>query len=132
MFARAWQHLPRYEWRGVPFRAWLLRIAYTQVLGRARRRSSHELVLVELPAASSEGADAQALRDLDAGELLAALARLGDAHQAVLELRFLRECSVAETAGALELTEEAVRSLTYRALRALRAAMVAAVPAEER
>jgi DNA-directed RNA polymerase specialized sigma24 family protein len=57
---------------------------------------------------------------LDHEALAERLVLLKPAHRRVLELRFLGEHSVAETAALLQTTEEGVRSLTYRALAALR------------
>ncbi|MGQ0432706.1 MAG: RNA polymerase sigma factor [Microthrixaceae bacterium] len=121
-FCRAYEHLPQYEWRGVPFRAWLLRIAYHLVVARSRSRT-----VAELPVAEPLPPEVPSHEDLVVGSsenesLRVSLATLSLAHQTVLDLRFLREFSVAETATALDTSEEAVRALTYRALKALRAA----------
>jgi RNA polymerase sigma-70 factor (ECF subfamily) len=129
VFARAYRSLPRYQPRGVPLRAWLLRIAHNLVVGRARRRATSEVPLADpdaagRPAVAASG-EAEALRQLDADLLASALEQLADSHHAVLELRFLRELSVAETATILDQSQEAVRSLTYRALQALRAQYLA-------
>jgi len=38
-FRRAFENLPRFQWRGVPFSAWLFRIAASKVADLRRRRS---------------------------------------------------------------------------------------------
>jgi RNA polymerase sigma-70 factor (ECF subfamily) len=124
-FCRAYERMSSYEWRGVPFRAWLLRIAANAVIGSARKKSSSEVVTAELPPIVVGGADQEALRHVEATELLAALHELAPGPRTVLELRFLEDLSVAETAEVLDTTEEAVRALTYRALRSLRATFAA-------
>jgi RNA polymerase sigma-70 factor (ECF subfamily) len=127
-FCRAFEQMPRYEWRGVPFRAWLLRIAFNLVVGRARRKSSTEVITADLPPVASAAAEDAAVRRVEAQELLAALARLPEPQRHVLELRFLEDLSVGETAAVIGSSEEAVRASTYRALRTLRAEMRAGAP----
>jgi RNA polymerase sigma-70 factor, ECF subfamily len=122
-FTRAFKGIRRFEPRGVPFRAWLFRIANNLIIGQARRaRDVAPLDLVgpgQLPTSRLDPADA-AVRSVEDTGLAAALARLPASHATVLDLRYLRELSVAETAQAMEITPEAVRALTYRALRSLR------------
>jgi RNA polymerase sigma-70 factor (ECF subfamily) len=36
VFTRAWKALPNYKWTGVPFKAWLFRIAYNLIVDRSR------------------------------------------------------------------------------------------------
>lgn len=125
VFCRAFEHIGTYEWRGVPYRAWLLRIAYHLVVGQARRRSSGEVPVRDPEPPAVQGPEDDVVTGLQAETLLASLARLSAAHRTVLELRFLRDLSVAEAATVLDSTEEAVRALTYRALNALRTSHVA-------
>jgi RNA polymerase sigma-70 factor (ECF subfamily) len=40
VFHQALANLPRFEWRGVPFAAWLFRIAANAIVDRAKRDSS--------------------------------------------------------------------------------------------
>jgi DNA-directed RNA polymerase specialized sigma24 family protein len=48
-----------------------------------------------------------------------ALERLKDEHREVVELRFIHDLSVAETAAIMERSVGATKALQYRALRAL-------------
>jgi RNA polymerase sigma factor (sigma-70 family) len=125
-FARAFERIDGFEWRGVPIRAWFLRIAYHQVIGQSRRRSSSE-VLTDDPTPPEVLSHEDGLVDrlTDHQEVLDAMATLSSAQRTVVELRYFRELSVPETAVVLELSEEAVRALTYRSLRSLRAALSA-------
>lgn len=74
-----------------------------------RRAQSGAQMTYELP----ESATAIALR--------AALGRLPERQRGVLVLRFLADFDVGETAQVLEISPEAVRSMTHRAITALRA-----------
>lgn len=76
-----------------------------------RRRSSGERPVDPVPETPSRGPDAD-LRHA----LLAALGRLTPTDRAVLVLRFLLDQDVATVSGALDLTDQAVRSRTSRAL----------------
>ena len=129
-FAKAYAAIGRFEPREVPFRAWLFRIAHNLVIGRARRRSSSEVGLQPEHAHAlvdpAPDVERQVSGALDAERLRECLALLPESQATVLDLRYLRELSVAETAAALELSEEAVRALSYRSLKALRALFVPA------
>lgn len=119
-FCRAFQHIGRYEWRGAPYRAWLLRIARNLLIAHWRSKSSGVHLLADLEPVADAHVDADPTERMAAAEVVAMLAELPDRHREVIELRFLEERSVAETAVVLEISEEAVRALTMRAMRALR------------
>ena len=119
-FCRAFQHIGRYEWRVAPYRAWLLRIARNLLIAHWRSKSSGVHLLADLEPVADAHVDADPTERMAAAEVVAMLAELPDRHREVIELRFLEERSVAETAVVLEISEEAVRALTMRAMRALR------------
>lgn len=121
-FARALGAFDRYEDRGIPHRAWLLRIAHNLVIGRARCNGN---VNVSLEDTYEHAVSVEEDFDLPVqlAELRRALDHLPDGHRTVLDLRYLRELTVPETAAVLGISEEAVRALTYRALKRLRANM---------
>lgn len=113
-FRSALQNLPRYEWRGVPFAAWLYRIAANEIADRAKL-ASRELPIEHEPAAA----------ELDQVEHRASLFRhvraLPAAQREVIVKRFAEERSIAETAQLMGRSEGAVKQLQFRALEALRA-----------
>jgi RNA polymerase sigma-70 factor (ECF subfamily) len=119
VFLKAWQAIPRYEQRNVPFKSWLYRMAHNQMVDHFRTRR----VTVDL-----DGIDraepAEAENAVIAGELRAhlerALQRLSGDHREVLVLRFLMEKSAAEIGEIMGRKEVTVRGLQLRALRALR------------
>lgn len=122
VFLKAWQAIPRYESRGVPFKAWLYRMAHNQMVDYFRtRRFTTDLEGVDPPE------EAEAERLLLAGELNAALeralARLSEDHRQVLVLRFLMEKSGREISEIMGRKEVTVRGLQMRALQALRRAI---------
>lgn len=125
-FVAAWRFLPRFTWQRETIRPWLLTIARRQVLARCRRRSSTEVVRADprSPAAAVDGFDDAVVEHLVRAEVLrTGLAALSPDHARVLQLRFLAELSVAETATLLHVDVAVVRSRCHRALRSLRHAL---------
>ena len=118
VFEQALASLPKFEWRGVPFAAWLIRIAANALADHWRRTAR-------------EGGDAVAEMpeqgETDAIEQRAILfqlvERLPEAQRRVIELRFGEERSIREIATALQRTEGAVKQLQLRALENLRKGM---------
>jgi RNA polymerase sigma-70 factor (ECF subfamily) len=123
-FARALRNLGRFEWRGVPFAAWLLQIA-SHAAADQRRRRRREAPLDE----AGDGAAALRATDLadveERADLFALVDRLPDDQRQVIVARFGQERSSKEVAQALGRSEGAVKQLQYRALKTLRAWMEA-------
>ena len=119
-FCRAYQHIGRYEWRGAPYRAWLMRIARNLLIAHWRSKASGEHLSEDLEPIAAAHLDLDPTDQMAAAAVVELLGQLPSRHREVIELRFLEEHSVAETAVVLDLTEEAVRALTLRAMKALR------------
>jgi RNA polymerase sigma-70 factor, ECF subfamily len=119
VFERALANIARFEWRGVPFCAWLYRIAANAIADRAGRAGK------ELPnsAADDPPADSQGI-DLEQIERRAQLFRLVDKLPAeqrrVIEMRFEEEKSIVEIAKELRRTPGAVKQLQFRGIQNLR------------
>jgi RNA polymerase sigma-70 factor (ECF subfamily) len=127
VFCRALANLRRFEWRGAPFGAWLVRIA-ANALGDWAKSSSRRYESPE-PDDTPEAAvlDQGSTPGLEDTENQARLFRLVDELPAdqrrVVLLRFGEEKSVREVARELGRTEGAVRQLQFRALERLRVKM---------
>lgn len=127
-FAKAIEDIPRFEWRGVPYSAWLYRVAANLVARQARRPAfvgldAHQPV----DGLSPELIVEQRARGAEVRAAVAALP--ADQREAVL-LRFggdLRNREIAEIMGR---SEGAVKLLTFRAITALRKELGAPLPAE--
>jgi RNA polymerase sigma-70 factor (ECF subfamily) len=129
-FARAIDELPRFEWRGVPYSAWLYRVA-SNLVAHERRRPQW----VELPLQTSSD-DVDPLEEVqrrgEAQVVRAAVAELPpDQRQAVL-LRFGGELRNAEIAEIMGRSEGAVKLLVFRGLTTLRRRFGAPSPAQRR
>jgi RNA polymerase sigma-70 factor, ECF subfamily len=118
VFHQAFANLARFEWRGLPFAAWLLRIASNAIAdnwkSKAREQgnpSSDELLSHDI--------------DMEDVEQRSKLYRLvttlpGDQRR-VIEMRFAQEKSIREIAKALGRTGGAIKQLQFRGLESLRA-----------
>ncbi len=122
-FHRALEGLPQYEWRGVPFGAWLFRIA-ANLASDQRRHAQRELPLdaVSLqPSAAALDDATEALLHREALQGLWLLVdRLPAQQQRVLILRFGQGLSNQEVSRVVNRSETATKQLVYRAVKALR------------
>jgi RNA polymerase sigma-70 factor, ECF subfamily len=132
VFHKALANVRRFEWRGVPFAAWLLRIAANAIADRAQR-AGKELAMDDPPELS---ADASASVDLEEVERRARLFRLvgelPEDQRRVIAMRFAEERSIREIAEGLGRTEGAVKQLQFRALQNLRAKIESGKPKRTR
>ncbi len=112
--------LPRYVARGIPFTAWLFRIAHARLVDHHRRaayRQTEELSEALVDHASDpegEVVDRAGTRRLEE-----AITALTDEQRMVIQLRFLDRFSLEETAQAMGKTAGAIKALQHRALREL-------------
>ena len=124
VFVKLYEKLDRYVERGLPFTAWLYRIAHNQLVDFVRTLPRHQGKSLDVVV---DVAETQATSEyssvLDRETLAPALARLTDEQRQAVELRFLQGMSVAETAATMGRSEEAVKKLQARALVNLRRAL---------
>ncbi len=123
VFHKALANLPRYEWRGVPFAAWLLRIAANAVVDQAKR-AAREFPSPDDPEEISgdPGFQASELRTIEyRAKLLRSVEQLPEAQRRVVHERFVEQKSIREIARKLGKSEGAVKQLQLRALQRLRA-----------
>jgi RNA polymerase sigma-70 factor (ECF subfamily) len=121
VFLRALEGLKSFEYRGVPFSAWLYRIARDRVVDyyRACSRRKSTVALDESIQATTGSPERAVLNGFDLRELQDALEGLSEEQRLVVVLRFLDGKSLSEVARQLGKTEGAIKSLQHRALAAL-------------
>jgi RNA polymerase sigma-70 factor (ECF subfamily) len=121
VFHHALANLKRFEWRGIPFTAWLFRIAANLISDRWQRSAREVDDPESIDSAQTSAAD---IEDI---ERRATLFRLVDTlpseQRRVVVLRFVEEKSIKEVAQEIRKTEGAVKQLQFRALTSLRARM---------
>ena len=124
--------LPKYQWRKVPFAAWLMRIARNEVVSFARRNGRRQLdseLPEELIDRGSNTDPAETTERLMALEdLRGAVALLPEAQREVIILRFASGLSVADTAKALGKQENNVKVLQHKGMQRLQVLMTPKYP----
>jgi RNA polymerase sigma-70 factor (ECF subfamily) len=123
-FVNALHHLPRYQFRGLPFSAWLYKIATNEINKYYRKKKGKKIFsieetrvkeLVEQTGAGTEDWDEDLIQ-----RLLTYLKDLPTDMLQVLELRFFEDKDFREIAFILDITESGAKMRTYRALDLLR------------
>jgi RNA polymerase sigma-70 factor (ECF subfamily) len=115
VFQRALAKLDRYEWRGLPFRAWLYRIAANAIADRAHRAARE----AELPSDLTD--DAAGLEEIEEGaRLFRMVGDLPADQRRVVVMRFAEQRPIREIAAVLDRSEGAIKQLQFRALQHLR------------
>ena len=125
VFLRAMRAFPQFADRGVPYTAYLLRIAANLARDRWRAGPARVVPVGDIPEwpAPGPGPDGLAVESDRRAALLRALDRLGPDQRAVLKLRILDGRTASEVAAMTNRSAAAVRQLQVRALAALRAAL---------
>ena len=123
VFIRALKHIGRYQDRGLPFSAWLYRIAHNVVVNWHRDSRSNKMVpLEDMAGLLSRGDEPQRQveRTEEQERLLAAIQKLPTERQQLLVMKFVEHCSNQEIGEVLGRSEGAIKSLYHRTLLALR------------
>lgn len=123
VFFRAMSHIQHYEDKGVPFQAWLYRIAHNLVANFHRDQGRRKIIPLDdyvAQSLKSEAPDRQAEANEEQEQLLAAIRRLPAERQELLLLKFIEQKSNAEIGDMMSRTEGAIKSLYHRTLLALR------------
>ncbi|MEO8588530.1 MAG: RNA polymerase sigma factor [Flavobacteriales bacterium] len=119
-FLKALLALPRYQDRGLPFRAWLYRIALNEVRMYWRKRKE---VVIDMSHAEVRGLTEEiglAMEDDALRRLSVALGRLEEGKARLIELRYMDGMSFAELGQVLGVGEDAAKMRTHRVLAQLR------------
>lgn len=118
VFHLALKSLPRFEWRGVPFAAWLFRIASNEIADRAKRLARRRSLF--------QGSDAgvETAASIDEAERRGRLFKLVEGlprdQSRVIVMRFAEDKSIREIAATLGRSEGSIKQLQFRGLQNLR------------
>ncbi len=120
----ALQSISSFRWKGIPFAAWLFRIAHNQVVDYLRKKQRRAAVpLDESLVSSDSNPQLMAEHSLDIEQLLLVTRRLTEAQREVISLRFAGELSIIEIAKIMGKSQGAVKALQHSAIVALRRAL---------
>jgi RNA polymerase sigma-70 factor (ECF subfamily) len=120
VFHQALKNLGRFQWRGVPFAAWLLRIAANALADRWQRAAKGVEVRAEDRQIENEAGTADMAEVERRAMLFQLVDRLPSDQRLVVVRRFVDQKSIREIAGELGRSEGAVKQLQFRALETLR------------
>jgi RNA polymerase sigma-70 factor (ECF subfamily) len=125
VFHEALRSLGRFQWRGVPFSSWLLRIAANTLADRWQRAARNGVTTIESMDGDGDGdgagADCRVEAEAEQRAILYQLVdRLPPDQRLVILRRFLDQKSVREISEELGRSEGAVKQLQFRALESLR------------
>lgn len=123
VFHRAFRHIETYHQRGVPFSAWLYRIAHNLVANWYRDRSRKKEVALDdqLPSSYQFDFPESAIEKTQESEkLIKALRKLPPERQQLVILKFVEGLSNAEIGLIMRKSEGAIKSLYHRTLESLR------------
>jgi RNA polymerase sigma-70 factor (ECF subfamily) len=123
VFHRALKHIPDYEDRGLPFSAWLYRIAHNLVVNWHRDRNRRQIIPLEglvLRTLRRDGPDRVAERLDSAEQLLSVIRDMPEDRQLLLILKYVDRLPNAEIGEIMGRSEGAIKSLYHRTLVALR------------
>ena len=133
VFLKAYQSIRSYKWKGVPFSAWLFRIAHNQIVDFYRKKSKRPTVrLEESTVVSSDNPLRTVESRFDIERLRTATLQLTSAQQGVISLRFAGGLAIAEVARTMGKSEGAVKALQHSAVAALRKVLLVGEESEER
>jgi RNA polymerase sigma-70 factor, ECF subfamily len=115
VFHKALAHLPNFDWRGVPFSAWLIRIASNLVHDHWKRTARET---VEEPPEQDSGIGPEQIENC--ARLFRMVGNLPADQRRVIEMRFVEGKSIREIAQDLRRSEGAIKQLQFRGLENLR------------
>jgi RNA polymerase sigma-70 factor (ECF subfamily) len=115
------ESIQKYTFRGLPFGAWVFRIARNRLIDLHRRRKRRgEVDLSETLSSALANPQVLTERALERGQLQIALKHLTDEQRQVIVLKFIEGFDNRSAGKIMGRSEGAIKSLQHRALGALR------------
>jgi RNA polymerase sigma-70 factor (ECF subfamily) len=127
VFLKAMEKIHSYQFNGVPFSAWLYRIAHNHLIDYLRALPKKQgLSLEECVSVDDPSAEKALDGTLTSHEISGALKGLTDEQRQVIVYRFMQDRSIADTARLMAKNEDAIKQLQVRALRNMRRSLAVA------
>jgi RNA polymerase sigma-70 factor (ECF subfamily) len=120
VFLRVVDGLPRYSDRGLPFGAWLFRIARDRLVDYYRQTTRRPVAELD-EGIASVGNDPGSMAEADdlMRLLQGALKQLTDEQRDVIQFRYIEEWSLEETGRVMNKSANAIKALQHRAIKTL-------------
>lgn len=123
VFLRAFKHIQNYNERGLPFSAWLYRIAHNLVANWHRDNSRKKVIPIDdgiLTSQSGNHPEQELLDSEEKEQLLRIIRKLPPDRQQLLILKYVENLSNSEIGVIMGKSEGAIKSLYHRTLITLR------------
>ena len=120
VFLKAMESLARYRDQGLPFIAFLYRVARNAAIDRSRREKGSSLFEMTVEPRSAVDVEGDAARSLEMAAILQAMRKIKPEYREVILLRFVEGYSGADVAKLLDKAEKAIWNLQQRGLERLR------------
>jgi len=123
VFQRALNNIQRYEDKGVPFSAWLYRIAHNLVANWHRDRGRKKEISIDDVIIEAQGfnqPESSIIKNQEIGHLMEHIRTLPPDRQLLLILKFVDNLTNSEIAAIMDKSEGAIKSLYHRTLLQLR------------
>lgn len=122
VFLKAMQNLHKYAYKGVPFSAWLFRIASNEIAQHFRKTKKNRVVTIEDQNISDieDEYEDKAELEVNIGILKEVIQHLKPDEVQILELRFFEKRAFKEIADILDITENNAKVKIYRLLQKMK------------
>jgi RNA polymerase sigma-70 factor (ECF subfamily) len=129
VFIKAYESIGSYQSQGVPFTAWLFRIAHNQMVDYVRKQSKRQTVPLDESLQIKDDSDVEHEVEvkIEMEKVVLATAKLTKAQREVISLRFAGGLSITEAAKTMRKSEGAIKALQHSAILALRKTLVGGV-----
>lgn len=119
VFLKAMLAMHRFQYNGIPYQAYLMKIARNEVLAHYNRTRQRMIIALE-ETNLKEVLQQEVELDLDISEVVRLIALLDEDEVAIMELKFFEGKAFHEIAFILDKGESAIKMRYYRALQKLK------------
>jgi RNA polymerase sigma-70 factor (ECF subfamily) len=120
VFLRAMESITRYRDQGLPFVAFLYRVARNAAIDRSRKDKGSSVFEMTIEPCATVDVEGDAARASDMDAVLGALRKIKPEYREVILLRFVEGYSAADVEKLLDKAEKAIWNLQQRGLDRLR------------
>ena len=127
VFVKAYESIGSYQLQGVPFTAWLFRIAHNQMVDFVRKASKKPTIPLDesLPIRDDSDLEGEIETKIEMEKVVLATKQLTKAQREVISLRFAGGLTITEAAKTMRKSEGAIKALQHSAILALRKTLLA-------